>query len=120
MFTSRPLDQGTWPFPARVWTPELEPPVNFDQSGGDPPRWVLARLHVWTPERLRIIAMRDGNPAVVETIDVAEWEAPDRIRRDSELKVWRVRDTEGRVWTITRGQGCACGHPLKRVNPASL
>lgn len=120
MLTRYSLGATAWPFPARVWGPEAAPPTNPDLSGGDPPTIAMARLHVGGEQRLRIIAMRDDKPAVVETIDVAEFSAPDRIRRAGEVKLWRVTDTQGRVWVFAKGAGCGCGHPLKRARMDQL
>lgn len=113
------LDTVAWPFPARVWHPDTQPPTQADLSGGDPPTWAMARLHVWTPTRLRVVAMRSGNPAVVETIEVVAVEAPGP-RRAGQPRLWRVRDDQGREWTIAKGPGCGCGHPLKRAQVDQL
>lgn len=117
---TRSVQAVAWPFPARVWAPDAAPPTQADLSGGDPPTWRIARLHAWTGTRLRVIAMRGDKPAVVETIEVVQIEAPDRVRREGELKVWRVTDDQDRVWVIARGAGCGCGHPLKRVRVDQL
>lgn len=123
MLTRYSLRATAWPFPARVWAPEATPPTRPDLSGGDPPTILMARLHVYgdgDDQRLRIIAMRDDRPAVVETIDVDTFTVPDRVRRDSEVKLWHVTDTAGRVWVFAKGAGCGCGHPLKRARVDAL
>jgi hypothetical protein len=102
-----------------VWAPTEAPPTAADLSGGDPPTWSMARLHVWTPERLRVIAMREGHPAVVATIEVVEHEAPGR-KVAGQPQLWRVVDRDGATWIISRGPGCGCGHPLKRAKVDQL
>ena len=120
MLTRYSLRATAWPFPARVWAPEAAPPTKPDLSGGDPPTILMARLHVGGEQQLRIIAMRDDRPAVVETIEVDTFTVPDRTRRDGEVKLWQVTDTQGRVWSFAKGAGCGCGHPLKRARVDQL
>lgn len=119
MLTARPLTATAWPFPARVWAPGAAEPTRRDLSGGDPPTWAMARIHAQTATRLRVIAMVDGNPTVVATIEVTEHEPPGR-RTAAMPKLWHVVDTDGQTWVVARGHGCGCGHPLKRLNPSSL
>lgn len=95
---------ASFPFPANV-----QPP--------DGPAILLARVAVHRDgDVLTMRVFTEGPGRVVglaHAVTIAGYEQVVRPLRPA-APSWTVTDTDGQVWTITRGAGCGCSSPLKR------
>lgn len=88
------------PFPAVVTAP-------------DGRFWPMARLLVVGGEV--VVFEFTDRVKIAATIQIGGYTLPGP-RRQGETQTWRVTEPEVGDWIITRGNGCGCGHPLKRAN----
>lgn len=94
------------PFPAVVTSPD-----------GD--HWPMARLRVLVdPLTVEVFAYERGAVRLVGRAIVLDYTRP-AGRGPTVAQTWTLTTAAG-DWLVQKGQGCGCGHPLKRATATML
>lgn len=95
------------PFPAVVTAP-------------DGKQWTIARLWVTDDGQVVVFGFGDGRVREEGRSEVTSYQLPGRSTPPGETPTWSWVDEHGGTWFATKGNGCGCGHPLKRANLAAI